>query len=78
MLSVWDRGVEVHGPHGPAVWVYRWREGSPQGISARKSMVIGTTEKYPTRAQAVEGSRRTPAEGEPREVGKQANRFSGR
>lgn len=41
---------------GPAVWVYRWRERSPQGKSVRKSAVLGTTEKYPTKAQALKAA----------------------
>jgi integrase len=47
---------------GPAVWVYRWREGSPQGKGTRKSAVIGTAEQYKTKAQAqkaAEGYRLT-------------------
>ena len=46
--------------HGPAVWVYRWRECDPQGNSTRKSVVIGTTDEYTTKAQvlkAAEGHR---------------------
>lgn len=45
---------------GPAVWVYRWRERSPQGKSVRKSRVLGTKLKYRTKALAlrsVEGFR---------------------
>lgn len=42
--------------HGPAVWVYRWREGGPQGKSTRKSVVIGTTEEYATKAQALKAA----------------------
>lgn len=38
--------------NGPAVWVYRWRERNGSG-SVRKSMIVGTTEQYPTQAQAV-------------------------
>src|SRR5579859_7619441 len=38
--------------NGPAVWVYRWRERNGSG-SIRKSMIIGTTEQYPTQAQAL-------------------------
>jgi len=42
--------------HGPAVWVYRWREESPQGKILRKSMVIGTTERFKTRSQALKAA----------------------
>ncbi len=42
--------------HGPAVWVYRWRERGPQGRSVRKSLVIGTTEKFKTKAQALKAA----------------------
>ena len=38
--------------HGRDVWVYRWRERTNDG-SIRKSMIVGTTEQYPTPAQAV-------------------------
>ena len=41
---------------GPAVWVYRWRERDPQGKRVRKSIVLGTTEKYPTKAQALKAA----------------------
>ena len=42
--------------HGPAVWVYRWREESPQGKSIRKSMVIGNADKFKTRTQALKAA----------------------
>lgn len=42
--------------HGSAVWVYRWREGSLQGKATRKSLVIGTTEEYTTRTQALKAA----------------------
>src|SRR5579872_7369626 len=38
---------------GPDVWVYRWREGQPNGASVRKSMIVGTVEQYATEAQAL-------------------------
>jgi integrase len=41
---------------GPAVWVYRWRECGPQGKSVHKSLVVGTTEKYKTKAQALKAA----------------------
>lgn len=41
---------------GPEVWVYRWRERGPQGKSIRKSVVIGTAEKYTTKAQALKAA----------------------
>jgi len=57
--------------HGPAVWVYRWREGSPQGKATRKSLVIGTTEEYTTRTQALKAAEglRLRANRESREIG---------
>ena len=57
--------------HGPAVWVYRWREGSPQGKDTRKSLVIGTTEEYATKAQALKAAEglRLRANRESREIG---------
>lgn len=42
--------------HGPAVWVYRWREENPQGKSIRKSMVIGNADKFKTRSQALKAA----------------------
>jgi integrase len=42
--------------HGPAVWVYRWREENPQGKSIRKSKVVGNTEKLKTRSQALKAA----------------------
>ena len=41
---------------GPAVWVYRWREPSPQGKGIRRSLVLGTTEKFKTKAQALKAA----------------------
>ena len=41
---------------GPEVWVYRWREPGPQGKSLRRSLVLGTTEKYKTKAQALKAA----------------------
>ena len=41
---------------GPAVWVYRWREQGPQGKSVRRSLVLGTTEKFKTKAQALKAA----------------------
>lgn len=41
---------------GPAVWVYRWRERGPKGKSVRKSLVVGTEEKYTTKAQALKAA----------------------
>lgn len=41
---------------GPAVWVYRWRECGPQGTSVRKSLVLGTTEKFRTKTQALKAA----------------------
>jgi len=41
---------------GPEVWVYRWRERSPQGKSIRKTALIGTAEEYGTKAQALKAA----------------------
>ena len=41
---------------GKNVWVYRWREESPQGKIIRKSAVIGSVEKYATKAQALKAA----------------------
>ncbi|HWR35032.1 MAG TPA: site-specific integrase [Clostridia bacterium] len=41
---------------GPAVWVYRWREPGPQGKSIRRTLVLGTTEKIKTKAQALKAA----------------------
>jgi integrase len=42
--------------HGKGVWVYRWREQSPQGRIVRKSAVIGTITEYPTKTQALKAA----------------------
>jgi integrase len=42
--------------HDSAVWVYRWRECGPQGKGIRKSAVIGTTEEYTTKTQALKAA----------------------
>lgn len=57
--------------HGSAVWVYRWREGSPQGKTTRKSLVIGTTEEFTTRTQALKAAEglRLRANRESRDIG---------
>lgn len=39
---------------GPDVWVFRWREQTPEGTVHRKQ-IVGTVEKYPTR-QAAEAA----------------------
>jgi integrase len=41
---------------GPAVWVYRWREPDPQGKSIRRSLVLGTIEKFKTKTQALKAA----------------------
>src|SRR4051794_11368881 len=41
---------------GPAAWVYRWRERGPQGKSIRKSLVVGTTQEFKTRAKALKAA----------------------
>ena len=43
---------------GPDVWVYRWRERTPQGKSVRKSLVIGTRDKFKTKTQALKAAER--------------------
>jgi integrase len=39
--------------NGPDVWVYRWREYAPAGRVNRRGEMIGTVEKYPTKAEAL-------------------------
>src|SRR6516165_4304452 len=58
---------------GAAVWVYRWRENGPQGKRTHKSAIIGSVEKFKTRAQALKAAeeqraranRETSEDGEP-------------
>lgn len=38
------------------VWVYRWREQSPQGKIVRKSTVIGSIAEYRTKSQALKAA----------------------
>lgn len=40
----------------PDVWVYRWREYSPDGKMQRRGQMIGTVQEYPTRAEALKAS----------------------
>jgi integrase len=42
--------------NGPDVWVYRWREYSPDGKMRRRGEMIGTIEEYPTKAEAQKAS----------------------
>lgn len=42
--------------NGPDVWVYRWREYSPAGKIQRRGEMIGTIEKYPSKADAQKAS----------------------
>jgi integrase len=42
--------------NGPDVWVYRWREYLPDGKIQRRGEMIGTVQKYPTRAEALKAS----------------------
>lgn len=37
---------------GPDVWVYRWRETSPDGRRVQRKQVIGDVEEYPNQAAA--------------------------
>lgn len=39
--------------NGPDVWVYRWREYGPAGKVNRRGEMIGTTEQYPSKAEAL-------------------------
>ena len=38
----------VHRAKGPDVWVYRWRETTPEGKRIQRKRVIGTVEQYKT------------------------------
>jgi integrase len=38
--------------NGPDIWVYRWRELTPEGGVVQRSVSIATTEQCPTKAQA--------------------------
>jgi integrase len=38
--------------NGPDVWIFRWRETSPNGHRANRKTVVGTVEQYPTRSAA--------------------------
>jgi integrase len=40
---------------GPAVWIFRWRENSPDGRVNRK-VVVGTVEQFPTKTAARKAS----------------------
>jgi integrase len=42
--------------NGPDVWVYRWREYLPDGKTQRHGELIGTIDKYPTKADALRAS----------------------
>ena len=44
--------IRAHRAKGPYQWVFRWREGQPDGTVLRRSKVIGDTERYPTKAEA--------------------------
>jgi integrase len=44
--------------NGPDVWVYRWRDYLASGKMQRRGEVIGTIEKYPTKADAQKASER--------------------
>jgi integrase len=35
------------------VWVYRWREYGPGGKVCRRGEIVGTTDQYPTKAEAL-------------------------
>jgi integrase len=39
---------------GPAVWVFRWRETNAAGSTMRRKVVIGTVEKYRSKAAALQ------------------------
>ena len=45
-----DRGSRAKGR--PDVWVYRWRETSPDGHRVQRKKVIGDVTKYKTRSEA--------------------------
>src|SRR5215470_5160996 len=49
--SSWGRHAEKRRA-GPAVWVFRWREDTPEGRVNRKAM-LGTVEHLPTRSAAL-------------------------
>ena len=38
--------------NGPDVWIFRWRETSPNGQRANRKVVVGTVEQYSTRSAA--------------------------
>lgn len=38
--------------NGPDVWIFRWRETSPNGQSVNRKVVVGTVERYSTRSAA--------------------------
>jgi integrase len=37
---------------GPKVWIFRWREDTPEGRKQRK-VIMGTIEEFPNRADAM-------------------------
>lgn len=52
---------------GPAVWVFRWREDTPQGQTNRK-VILGSVEQLPTKSaalRAAEPLRKNAAAGNP-------------
>ncbi len=38
--------------HGPAVWIFRWRELNRDGKRINRKVVLGTVEEYPTQSAA--------------------------
>ena len=42
--------------NGPDVWIYRWREYTPNGKIQRRGEIIGTIEEHPTKADAQRAS----------------------
>lgn len=38
--------------NGPDVWIFRWRETSPNGKRANRKVVVGTVEQYSTQSAA--------------------------
>lgn len=53
---------------GPAVWIYRWRELGPGGISVNRKVVVGDKATLPTKAaalKAVDGLRLEINQGSP-------------
>jgi integrase len=42
--------------NGQNVWVYRWREYEPGGKVRRRGEIVGTTDQYPTKAEALKAS----------------------